>query len=127
LKGVYVDALIVTTSRLREVAAFYRALGLPLEEERHDDGPLHYACELGPVHFAIYEATAGGAGDAPGRRMAGSTLVGFQVASLEDAVAAARDAGSRVEVAPEDVPWGRRAVVIDPDGRCVELNQAAGR
>ena len=30
---------------------------------KHDEGPLHYACELGPVHFAIYPADTTGGGD----------------------------------------------------------------
>jgi predicted enzyme related to lactoylglutathione lyase len=33
--------------------------------------------------------------------------------------------GARVLIRPEDVPWGRRAVVLDPDGRTVELNETA--
>lgn len=116
-----VDALVLWTPRLAEAAAFYRALGLPLEEERHDDGPVHFACELGPVHFALYASPPG---QAPGRTAGGATQLGFRVESLERALAAARAAGAPVVVEPQEVPWGRRVVVLDPDGRAVELNEA---
>lgn len=124
-----VDALVLTSARAEELVRFYRALGVPLEDERHDDGPLHWACELGAVHFAIYAGddaarAPAGAARAPGRRMSGSTLVGLRVPDVDAATAAAVAAGARVLVAVEDVPWGRRSVVEDPDGRPVELNQA---
>lgn len=119
---MHVDALILWTAQPKRTIAFYRALGLPLEEERHDDGPLHWACELGSVHFAVYEA--GGAGAAPGRREPGASQLGFQVDdALEVIVARAVTAGGVVQQPPEDVPWGRRAVLADPDGRPVEINR----
>jgi lactoylglutathione lyase len=43
--------------------------------------------------------------------------LGFRVASLEDALAAIGEQGGPVVAAPEDTPWGHRAVVADPDGR----------
>ena len=122
-----IDALVMTTTRLKAMVAFYRALGMPLVEERHDDGPLHFACELGPpdasAHVAIYQAKPGDETRAGVR----SSLIGFRVASLDVAVRAAVAAGARVEIAPEDVPWGRRAIVVDPDGRRVELNGTRSR
>ena len=118
----YVDALVLRAADVTKAVEFYRAIGVPLEEERHDDGPLHYACELGPVHFAIYPAEPGGGH--PERLSAGATQVGFQVESVEAAVEAAVGLGARVVVRPDDYPWGRRAVVEDPDGRAVELNKA---
>jgi catechol 2,3-dioxygenase-like lactoylglutathione lyase family enzyme len=53
-------------------AAFYRALGLVLEDEHHGDGPVHFATELGTVHFAIYPAQA--PGRAPERRTGGNVF-----------------------------------------------------
>lgn len=120
---MHVDALIVFSPQPTETVAFYRAIGVPLEDEIHGDGPLHWACELGPVHLAIYEAEGG---HAPGRRRGGATQLGFQVGdALEAAVEAGVAAGGTLLQPPEDAPWGRRAVLADPDGRPVELN--AGR
>lgn len=117
----YLDALVLTCADLDAARAFYAALGLPLEAEDHGEGPLHYACELGPVHFALFAAREEGA--APGRGQAGAVLPGFQVASVEEAYAAALAAGGQAVQEPADFPWGRRALVRDPDGRVVELNR----
>jgi len=118
-----IDAVVLTTARLSQSLALYRAIGLPLEEERHEGGPAHYACELGASHFALYEASEG-AGSVPARRVGGATLIGFRVTSLSDALESARVCGATVVVPAEDVPWGRRAVLYDPDGRMIELNEA---
>ena len=144
------DALVLHTTRSKETVAFYRAIGMPLEEERHDDGPVHWACELGPVHFAVFDVGSPGAraegangagpgaagagmgaagagagnGRSPGRRQAGATQLGFQVSDLRAAVDALREGGAAVLQEPEEVSWGHRAVIADPDGRPVELNQA---
>lgn len=79
---------------------------------------MHYACDLGNAHFAILESRAG---RAPGYRSGGSSFAGFAVVSLQAAVEAARSTGAPVLQEPESYPWGRRALVEDPDGRVVEL------
>jgi predicted enzyme related to lactoylglutathione lyase/3-polyprenyl-4-hydroxybenzoate decarboxylase len=121
----HVDAIVLTCADLETSAAFYRELGLPLKHEDHGEGPVHYACDLGPVHVALFAADE--AGTAPSRRAAGSGLVGLQVASVEDAFARAVAAGGEGVQEPADFPWGRRALVKDPDGRVVELNHAPPR
>ena len=123
---VDVASMVLFAADLERTADFYRLLGIALAPERHasdpehDDGPAHAATELGPVHFAVYE---GPAGTSPGFRTAGSTFAGFYVDSLDDAVAAVAGLGSPVLVAHEVRPWGCRAIVTDPDGRAVEVNQ----
>lgn len=117
-----VNAIILKTEKLKETADFYRALEMPLEEERHGKGPLHYACDLAGVHFAIYELDPW---KGPERRSkAHDTMVGFSVENLEECLENLAQLEAKVVIPPEDVPWGRRAVVLDPDGRPVELNQA---
>jgi len=116
-----VSSLVLFTEHPERTAAFYRAIGLDLEDEDHDEGPVHHAVELGGVHFAIYPAAS--AGRAPDRRAAGSVFTGFYVDSL-DAVTRALDAlGAPMLSAHEEMPWGCRFVVADPDGRPVEVNQ----
>jgi lactoylglutathione lyase len=102
-------------------AAFYRALDLVWEDEHHGDGPVHFATELGPVHFAIYPAQA--PGRAPERRTGGNVFPGFYVDSLERVVSALTQAGAPVLAEHEQMEWGCRVVAEDPDGRAVEINQ----
>jgi hypothetical protein len=56
MKAPRFGAIILYTSRIDEVVRFYRAAGLPVEEERHEDDLAHFACEIGDIHFAIFEA-----------------------------------------------------------------------
>jgi lactoylglutathione lyase len=114
-------SLVLYAADPQASAAFYRALGLPLEDEEHDEGPVHFAAELGPVHFAIYPARE--EGQAPERRVAGSVFPGFYVESLDHAAEALARAGAQALTGHEQMPWGCRLVARDPDGRAVEVNQ----
>ena len=114
-----IGALVVGSSQPEQVVDFYRGLGLPLAEEDHGDGIIHWACELAGIHFAVFRAD--GDGTAPGYHEAGSTCVGFAVRSVSDAVTASRSAGARVVQEATEMPWGLRAIICDPDGRPVEV------
>lgn len=116
---VEIASLVLFSGKVGETTAFYRALGVPLADEDHEGGPVHFAAKLGGVHFAVYEAT--GPAVVAGWREAGSSFPGFYVDSLDTVVAALADAP--VLVAHQVRPWGCRVVVEDPDGRPVEINQ----
>jgi lactoylglutathione lyase len=114
-------SLVLYAASPAATAAFYRALGLALEDEDHGEGPVHFAAELGPVHFAIYPAEA--AGRAGERRAGGSSFPGFYVESLDHAAQALAQAGAPVLTSHQEMPWGCRIVAEDPDGRAIEINQ----
>jgi lactoylglutathione lyase len=115
-----IASLVLFTADAVKTAKFYRAIGLELEHEHHGEGPVHYAVELGPVHFAVYQADE--SGYAPARRAAGSSFPGFYVDSLDEATESLRRTGARVLTEHEQMPWGCRIVAEDPDGRAVEVN-----
>jgi lactoylglutathione lyase len=114
-------SLVLFSVDVDKGVAFYRAIGVELEGEDHGDGSVHFAAEVGGVHFAILSAA--GAGRAPSWRESGSSFPGFWVASLADIVAALIEQGAPVLVEHQVREWGCRAVVEDPDGRAVEINQ----
>lgn len=90
--------VVVYTERLGECVEFYRGLGLGLVVERHGRGPEHFAVELGGgVVCEWYPVAAGGVATGAGLRL------GFVVGA----------AGC-------GLPVGRH-VVVDPDGRKVEV------
>jgi lactoylglutathione lyase len=112
-------ALVLFSSQLVKMVSFYKALGLPLEEEVHEkESPLHYACEVGTVHFAIYESSNG---RSSGLREGGSSILGFQIDHLDEVLIQMKTQNFSIASGPEDRPWGRRAIIIDPDGRAVEI------
>ena len=116
-----IASLVLFATNAQNTADFYRAIGLDLAEESHDEGPEHLAVELGPVHLAIYEAAI--PGRAPERRSGGDTFPGFYVESLGEATNALRNLGAPLIREHEAMPWGCRIIVQDPDGRAVEVNQ----
>jgi lactoylglutathione lyase len=114
-------ALVVYAADAARTAAFYRAVGVSLEDEDHGEGPVHFAADLDGVHFAVYPAQA--PGRAPARRAAGGSFPGFYVTSLDQVTAALAGLGAPVLQAHEEMPWGCRILAEDPDGRPVEVNQ----
>lgn len=115
-----VNALVLYCADIEQSRRFYVELGCPLEREQHDDGPVHYACDVGGVHIALY---SGSASRALGRTEGGAAQLGFAVTRLDELVRRLVKLGVNVVRPAESVPWGRRAVVEDPDGRPIELNE----
>jgi len=105
--------------RCRDMEAsrrFYEMLGLCFEKHRHGSGPEHYACE-GSVVIELYPNSE------PDRDRTG---VGFSVGNLEATRTALITAGIAAKETVEN-PWGLSFVARDPDGRRVEISEAAAR
>ncbi len=113
-----VSAVLLISPDAAALAAFYReVLLLPLIEETHNGVPLHYACDLGSVHFAIHpnDSWPGAAGAEPQ-----SPVIALAVADAQRAAGRLSDAG----VAHAGVGDHGFALVVafrDPDGNHVEL------
>jgi predicted enzyme related to lactoylglutathione lyase len=101
---------------MEQAADFYSLLGLEFTMHRHGTGPEHYAAEPGTIVFEIYPRQKESDSSA-------GTRIGFRVASVDEAIRELEKAGARVVSPPKDSPWGRRAVVDDPDGHRVVLIQ----
>jgi predicted enzyme related to lactoylglutathione lyase len=119
---VDVASVVLFAADLARTVTFYRLLGIALQREQDGDGPAYAATDLGGVRVAVYQAPAP-ASAPPAFLEGGGTFVGFYVDSLDDTLAAVAGSGAPVLVAHEVRPWGCRAVVTDPDGRPVEINQ----
>ncbi len=106
------SSLVIYSTDVPKALEYYTSLGINFTEEKHGDGPVHYAAELGEggVLIEIYP------GDKP-------TRIGFQVDSVDDVV---KELGEK-EISPDrptkDSPYGRFTTLKDPDGRTVELRQ----
>jgi lactoylglutathione lyase len=111
---VFCNLVVIRSGDLDRAEKFYSALGLTFTRHYHGKGPEHLACERAGHALEIYPIGKDGQGTAAAR-------IGFAVPSVDDAFAASLAAGGAEVSAPQDSPWGRRAVVSDPDGHRVEL------
>ncbi len=109
-----VAALVLSAAATEKTADFYRALGVPLVDESHDEGPVHQAAQLGDVHVAVYPQES--SGRASSRGVGGSALIGFYVESLEVAADELARQGSHLLSDHERMPWGCRVLAEDPMG-----------
>ena len=59
---------VLFSGRVKETVAFYRALGVPLADEDHDDGPVHFAADMpaGLPHRGCGPGRAAGGGQSAG-------------------------------------------------------------
>src|SRR5262245_42522604 len=115
-----VGALLLISDDAPTLAAFYRdALGLPLEDEVHEGVPLHYGCELGPVHFAIHPSA-----DWPGERalISQSPVIVLHASDVQPVYE--RLVANGVTATP---PWDHGFAIgtafRDPDGNNVQVMQ----
>lgn len=119
LQSVFCNLIVIRSRDLDRAAAFYAALGLSLTRHSHGNGPLHLASETPGQVFEIYPLGENGESTSAAR-------IGFAVPSVDEAYSALLSAGGTEVSAPKLSPWGRRAVISDPDGHRVELTAAAG-
>jgi lactoylglutathione lyase len=117
MTDVSLSLIVLRSANMDATLKFYQALGLTFVQEQHGSGPVHFSCELGKTVLEIYPAEAG---TAPERKNGGATMLGFSVASVDGVLA---QVSTTVITPPKDSAWGRRAVVLDPDGRAIELNE----
>lgn len=109
------NLVVIRCANIDFSAAFYAALGLSFTKELHGSGPEHYASQHDGLVFEIYPAKQGSS--------SAGVRIGFEVRSVDETVAAATQLGAAIVTPPSDSPWGRRAVVSDPDGHRIELSQ----
>ena len=83
------NLVVIRSADLERAARFYGALGLSFVKEKHGDGPEHYAGEIGPTVFEIYPCTSEA-------RSSAGVRFGFRVPSLEAALAALTEQGTKV-------------------------------
>ena len=108
--------VVIRAADLERSARFYAWLGLEFTKHSHGSGPEHYICELEGLVFEIYprqtelDSTA-------------ATRIGFQIERLDATIDQLEQQGTSIVSPPKDSPWGKRAVVTDPDGHRVELTE----
>jgi predicted enzyme related to lactoylglutathione lyase len=109
--------VVLQSGNIEAAKEFYGLLGLSFVEEQHGKGPRHYAATLGALVLEIYPCQ--------GSNQLSPVRIGFRIPSLDRTLEVLRGRGARIIREAKHSPWGRRAVVEDPDGNRVELTPGA--
>ncbi|MCJ8007339.1 VOC family protein [Lederbergia wuyishanensis] len=115
--SISLNLVVIKSKNLEESVAFYKKLGLLFQKEQHGNGPEHYACELGQIVFEIFPAT---------HHHNKNIRLGFSIKHIESVIATLKLIGAEIVTEPKASPWGKRAVVKDPDGNSIELIETEG-
>lgn len=107
--------LVLRCADIEKSRVFFEIIGLRFVRERHGNGVEHYASEDGALSLELYPSRAGSS-------LAHERL-GFAVESLDQTVDALARNGAVIRSPPTHTEWGPRAIVEDPDGRSIELEQ----
>jgi lactoylglutathione lyase len=112
--------LVLRTTRIDACLEFYQRLGLAMVEEKHGKGPVHYSSSLNGITVEIYPETQNNYTESRAQR---TLRLGFTVESLAATLESLEALGATVLKLPSVTQWGRLAVVLDPDGREVEIGE----
>lgn len=108
-------SIIINTPHAKEMLLFYGRLGLEFQSKQISKGGQCHKAFLGPVELTLYEA-------APGKRTAPDVQLTLRIQDLEKVV---KDLcaipGVQSLMDPTLLPDGNKAILLDPDGRAIEL------
>lgn len=114
----FLSAVLIVSRDPKRLVDFYRdVLGVPIEDEHHDDTLPHWGCTLGDLHFAIHPIE-----DFPdGRSGVGAVKLAFTTFDLRGMLARLEARGVPLLQPLKDTGFFWSAAVQDPDGNFVEL------
>jgi lactoylglutathione lyase len=112
--------LVLRTTNIDACLEFYRRLGLAFIEEKHGNGPVHYSSSSSGVLIEIYPEPQKNVTE---HKAEASIRLGFTVEVLAATLESLETTGARVLRSPTLTQWGQVAVILDPDGREVEINE----
>ncbi len=115
--GAHLHLLVIKTNKLPELVAFYSALGLVFDYHRHGNGPYHYSSEGDAPVIELYPLSKGVT------QPDTTTRLGYTVDDLSAVLVRLKETGSAIVAQPSLTEFGYHVVVLDPDGRKVELTQ----
>ncbi|HET6401406.1 MAG TPA: VOC family protein [Candidatus Kapabacteria bacterium] len=115
----FLSAVLLVSKDAERLARFYRdVLGIPLEEEQHDDTAKHYGCEMGDVHFAIHPIE-----DFQTEPGVGAVKLAFEIFDMDGFIEHLQKHGVDPLYPPKPLGKSRITALRDPDGNEIEFTQ----
>jgi lactoylglutathione lyase len=107
--------LVIRTADPKRLAEFYSLFNLAFTYHRHGNSPMHYGAAAGRVLLEIYPLSKNQ------RAPDLSLRTGFKVDNFDETIMRLRKENVVFDIEPAETEFGFMAVVVDPDGRKIEL------
>ena len=111
-------SITINTPHLQDMVVFYQNIGFQFTASKVEKGSEMHRAVHGGAEFCLYENSN------PHETKIPNLQLGFQVTELDKTVASLAEVpGAMVILDPTDMPDGKKAIVIDPDGHAIELSE----
>ena len=116
--SLLITSITITTPQLQDMLSFYQIIGFQFVASKVEKGSeIHRATHNG-VEFSLYKTTNTLKSQVP------SLQLGFMVTDLDGTVERLKRLSHVTCILdPTDMPDGKKAIMIDPDGHAIELSQ----
>ncbi len=109
--------ITINTTQPDLLLRFYGLLGFQFQQQMVDKGGQTWAGQMGDLSLGIFNIQESFSDKAPGVQLS------FEVEKLESLIQEFRQLKAQIMMEPLETERGWMAIVIDPDGRSVELWQ----
>ncbi|QEC75502.1 VOC family protein [Mucilaginibacter ginsenosidivorax] len=110
-----VKLLVIRTGDMQKLAKFYELLGFTFDYHKHGDSPYHYSATVGETVIEIYPLIKS-------QTEADKSLrLGFEIDNFDTIIELLKENNIVFAAQPVLTTFGLMSVVIDPDGRKIEL------
>lgn len=107
--------LVLRTGDIKQLAEFYGLFGFVFDYHKHGNSPYHYSITIGKTVLEIYPL-------AKDQTEADKNLrLGFGIDNFEAVIEQLKASKISFSMEPTQTDFGFMAVVVDPDGRKIEL------
>ena len=113
MNQIALNLIVIRVEDLTRSKKFYEILGINFSCEQHGKGEKHLSAVLSGIVFEIYPRSNNI--DTSGVRL------GFRVFSVDKVIEKLQRIATVIVSPAKNSEWGRRAVVLDPDGHKIEL------
>ena len=110
-----IKLLVIRTGDMKRLVDFYALLGFVFDYHTHNNSPYHYSATIDQTVIEIYPLTKGQT--EPDK----SLRLGFEIDNFDTTIELLKKNSIGFASEPASTAFGFMAVVIDPDGRKIEL------
>src|SRR5687767_10437594 len=107
--------IVIRTNDTKRLADFYSLLGLSFDYHKHGNSPYHHSATIGETVLEIYPLANSQTGADKNLRL------GLAIDNFDMVVKKLKEQGVTFFAEPSQTEFGFMTVVVDPDGRKVEL------